>query len=171
VTAATILALPGVAAAQIATPDSVSGSGNANCGLLEVSATSGPSGENPTGHFSCEFLISGPVTCLNVQGSVALMTIQTQFGFPAALRVTDNGPAGRDQVEAIPGGSRGCAQPEPSYDDLGFTGDIVVIDAAPLPTSTNQCRNGGWRNFPGFKNQGDCVSFVATGGRNQPSGP
>ena len=20
--------------------------------------------------------------------------------------------------------------------------------------------NGGWRNFPGFQNQGDCVSFV-----------
>jgi streptogramin lyase len=28
------------------------------------------------------------------------------------------------------------------------------------PTTTNDCRNGGWRNFPGFKNQGDCVSFV-----------
>jgi DNA-binding beta-propeller fold protein YncE len=29
-----------------------------------------------------------------------------------------------------------------------------------LPTSKDQCKNGGWRNFPGFKNQGDCVSFV-----------
>jgi hypothetical protein len=36
------------------------------------------------------------------------------------------------------------------------------------PTSKDQCKNGGWRNFPGFKNQGDCVSFVATGGRNPP---
>ncbi len=32
-----------------------------------------------------------------------------------------------------------------------------------------QCRDGGWRGF-GFKNQGDCVSFVATGGKNPPSG-
>jgi hypothetical protein len=34
------------------------------------------------------------------------------------------------------------------------------------PTSIEQCMNGGWRNFtnPRFKNQGDCVSFVAKRG-------
>jgi len=40
----------------------------------------------------------------------------------------------------------------------------------PPPTSKDQCRNGGWRNLPQFKNQGDCTSFVATGGKNPPSG-
>jgi hypothetical protein len=40
-----------------------------------------------------------------------------------------------------------------------------------LPTSKEQCKNGGWRSFPGFKNQGDCVSFVATGGKNPPAQP
>jgi hypothetical protein len=31
------------------------------------------------------------------------------------------------------------------------------------------CKKGGWTSFAnGFKNQGDCVSFVATGGRNKP---
>ena len=24
-----------------------------------------------------------------------------------------------------------------------------------------ECKKGGWRNFPQFKNQGQCVSFVA----------
>jgi hypothetical protein len=48
---------------------------------------------------------------------------------------------------------------------------VVVVDAPPLPTSKEQCRLGGWRNFPGFKNQGDCVSFVATTGKNPPAGP
>ena len=43
--------------------------------------------------------------------------------------------------------------------------------AVPLPTSTDQCRNGGWKTFGVFKNQGDCVSFVATKGKNPPSGP
>jgi hypothetical protein len=35
------------------------------------------------------------------------------------------------------------------------------------PTTSAQCMNGGWRNFtnPRFKNQGDCVSFVASQGR------
>jgi hypothetical protein len=28
------------------------------------------------------------------------------------------------------------------------------------PTSKDQCKHGGWRDYPGFKNQGDCVSFV-----------
>ena len=36
-----------------------------------------------------------------------------------------------------------------------------------LPTSTNQCQKGGYASF-GFKNQGDCLSFVATHGKNEP---
>jgi hypothetical protein len=38
-----------------------------------------------------------------------------------------------------------------------------------LPTTKDQCKNGGWRNFAGFKTQGDCVSFVATKGKNPPA--
>lgn len=36
------------------------------------------------------------------------------------------------------------------------------------PTSKAECKKGGWEQFnnPTFKNQGDCVSYVATGGRN-----
>jgi len=49
-----------------------------------------------------------------------------------------------------------------------FPQDYVVTDAKPLPTSKEQCKNGGWRTYGVFKNQGDCVSFVATGGKNPP---
>ena len=39
------------------------------------------------------------------------------------------------------------------------------------PTSRGQRKNGGWKSFgTAFKNQGDCVSFVASGGKNQPTG-
>ena len=39
------------------------------------------------------------------------------------------------------------------------------------PTSKSQCRHGGWKSFGTmFRNQGDCMSFVATGGKNPPSG-
>jgi hypothetical protein len=32
-----------------------------------------------------------------------------------------------------------------------------------LPTSKGQCKKGGWKNFGNtFKNQGDCIGFVAT---------
>ena len=49
--------------------------------------------------------------------------------------------------------------------------DAFVVKIAPLPTSRDQCKNGGWRIFGVFKNQGDCVSFVASKGKNPPSGP
>jgi hypothetical protein len=52
-------------------------------------------------------------------------------------------------------------------DDLAFTASF----SPPLPTSTAQCMNGGWKTYGVFKNQGDCVSFVASGGKNPPSGP
>jgi len=38
-----------------------------------------------------------------------------------------------------------------------------------LPTTTEQCFNGGWQTFKVFKNQGDCVSFVASKGKNPPA--
>ena len=39
-----------------------------------------------------------------------------------------------------------------------------------LPTTAEQCRDGGWERFGIFKNQGDCLSFVATDGGNPPVG-
>ena len=48
---------------------------------------------------------------------------------------------------------------------------LVVVDAPPPPPTTkDQCKDEGWRNYIGFKNQGQCVSFVATGGKNQTVG-
>jgi DNA-binding beta-propeller fold protein YncE len=40
---------------------------------------------------------------------------------------------------------------------------IAVRPLPRAPTSKDQCKNGGWHNFPQFHNQGDCVSFVQTG--------
>jgi Tol biopolymer transport system component len=58
-------------------------------------------------------------------------------------------------------------------DGNGFEDAFVRVVT---PTAgKDQCKNGGWRNFTGnpgpFRNQGDCVSFFARGGRNQLSGP
>ena len=35
----------------------------------------------------------------------------------------------------------------------------------PMPSTKDDCKNGGWETYGVFKNQGDCVSFVATGGQ------
>jgi hypothetical protein len=52
-----------------------------------------------------------------------------------------------------------------------FNSDAFVAKIATLPTSIDECKNGGWKTFGVFRNQGDCVSFVASGGKNPPSGP
>ncbi len=48
--------------------------------------------------------------------------------------------------------------------------NISAVLSAALPTTKDECKNGGWQSFDVFKNQGDCVSFVATGGTNPPAG-
>jgi hypothetical protein len=45
----------------------------------------------------------------------------------------------------------------------------------PTPTNKDQCKNGGWTGYADaagrpFKNQGDCVSYSATGGKNKAGG-
>jgi hypothetical protein len=42
--------------------------------------------------------------------------------------------------------------------DFGFKTYVTPT----APTSKDQCKNGGWKAFPQFKNQGECVSFVAS---------
>jgi hypothetical protein len=46
---------------------------------------------------------------------------------------------------------------------------LTQLAAQPFPTSKDQCKNGAWRTYGVFKNEGDCVSFVATGGKNLPA--
>jgi len=166
-----LLAMPLVSVAAPKPPpqplqDSVTGSGQSSscAGIFEIDARSGPSGENPTGQATCSILITGPVSCLNVSGNVALLTVQTATFGPVGVRITDNGTSG-DRLEAFPDQAGvGCATPLGFYVVFTFSGDIVVVDAPPLPTSKEQCKNGGWRNFGDtFRNQGQCVAFVQRG--------
>jgi hypothetical protein len=48
------------------------------------------------------------------------------------------------------------------------TFDFEAVDPLVLPTSKDDCKNGGWADFnnPTFKNQGECVSLVASQGRS-----
>jgi hypothetical protein len=140
----------------------------------QITATSGPSGENPTGRISAVFegvgpFFEGPVTCLSVQDNVALVKTQDSlFGLLLAFRITDNAGLGiGDLVEttfASPGASDCPAESSYIRMDRVTSGDIAVEDAPPLPASTDQCKDGGWRAFGGtFSNQGQCVASVQRG--------
>jgi hypothetical protein len=67
------------------------------------------------------------------------------------------------------------SQPGTDFDTSSFIDNLRLTRSTPSPTSTNDCKNGGWQNLADrsgghFKNQGDCVSYVATGGKNTAAG-
>jgi hypothetical protein len=143
-------------------------------------------GPTPGSSFSTD----SDATCLSVSGRVAIIGLAGHGfirTFPSVVaglvRVVDAGglDSGADTFEfayqsapfsgpPLPGPTNCSTFPgtfprDPFFfpDFTNETGDVVVTDAQPFATSKDQCRNGGWRNFPQFKNQGQCVAFVNHG--------
>ncbi|HSL25388.1 MAG TPA: Calx-beta domain-containing protein [Acidimicrobiia bacterium] len=58
----------------------------------------------------------------------------------------------------------------PSSDDVKIADNDGTAPTGNMPANKDQCKKGGWQTFGVFKNQGDCVSWVATGGKNPPAG-
>jgi hypothetical protein len=144
--------------------DAVSEAGGANpSGQVNYFVGAGPtSGKN----------VSATVVCLSVSGNTAVIGFQGNSIRPleppvpvvGELVVADNGPV--DSLLDTVGlsergtGTANCAAPG-FVSSMPVAGDVIVHPPA-VPASKDQCKNGGWKNFPGFKNQGQCVSFVAT---------
>jgi hypothetical protein len=136
---------------------------------IDIKAQSGPTGENPSGRGT--FLVfgfiqvDGPVTCLRVTGKTAIFNVQDQASGSGvvAVSVTDNGGGGQDLMTTL-GGVGSSRAPTDCSPFVGLTdtltnGRATVVDAAPLPTSKQQCKSGGWAQY-GFANQGQCIKFV-----------
>jgi hypothetical protein len=178
---------PGASAAPLL--DTVNVTGSTSDGFvtnINISAHGGTSGQNPSGTASATenltnppMQVSGPVTCLSVTGpdrgagtsaapTTATLNVQT-FTFAGVIKVmvVDKGGNGGDEFlfdATFSGPPTDCSpiSPQAPLATL-FPGRAVVFDAPVLPTSKDQCKDGGWKNFPQFKNQGDCVSFVEKG--------
>jgi hypothetical protein len=155
------------AASPPPTQDSVvltSGPAVAGFTISTLNATSGPSGENPTGRVDFAgfpFHDMGPVTCLAVSGNSATLNFSDEIGIFSGniltVEVVDNDP---DAFRPLPLFRAPTDCSPPSVDLLPLSsGDITVTDAQPLPTSKDQCQKGGYAQF-GFKNLGGCVAFV-----------
>jgi hypothetical protein len=140
-------------------------------------AHSGPSGENPTGTVRIDIetnppgkftLDTGPVTCLNVAGNRATVGARFLNVGRGVFFLEDNNGAGEDRSSPgppipTPDPSVCPATPSNALSPI-VDGDITVHDAPALPTSKDQCKRGGWRNFgTRFKNEGQCVAFVQHG--------
>jgi hypothetical protein len=50
-----------------------------------------------------------------------------------------------------------AGEQEPEHHKRKFP---TPVPCTSVPTSVDQCKNGGWQQFGCFKNQGQCVSFV-----------
>jgi hypothetical protein len=135
----------------------------------ELSATSGPNGENPTGevsfNLSHQFFDVGPVTCLAVSGNSATLNyVSGRFFQIVTLHVVDDIPTSPPGFNDTFSGflflgraPTDCSPPEENGFGL-ISGDIAVVDSQP-PTTKDQCLNNGWKQF-GFANQGLCLAFV-----------
>ena len=53
--------------------------------------------------------------------------------------------------------------------DASYSDNNGVYKIAVRRANGEDCKKGGWVAFGVFKNQGDCVSFFATGGKNPPA--
>ena len=112
---------------------------------------------------------SGSATNVNEAPVCYLATITNASGTFA-----DRGRAPVNFSSTYVGNPQGEPPPESQlsrtfYED--FVSDPTALCAGPLPTNAEQCKKGGWRQYGVFKNQGDCVSYVRTGGKNPPAGP
>jgi hypothetical protein len=105
-----------------------------------------------------QVLIPGELTVISVPAGVS-------------ARIHDNGD-GTFQVQNFGGGD--VTVTTDGVSSTVGSGASSSVDGVNLPTNKDQCKKDGWRAFHNgtarFKNQGDCVSFVATGGKNPPAG-
>jgi hypothetical protein len=141
--------------------------------------------------------VSGPVDWNNLQAGATYtivydLTVPNPFGVPFAYEpnVHVNGEVSSSQT-CCAGPSNAVSFADSTLDDGIFergqitysvaqtvdswsieNGSFLEISYQGLlllaPTSQGQCHDGGWRQYDMFKNQGDCVSYVATNGTNQP---
>ncbi len=176
----------------------VTGSGASNAAEFDVGHTSSSPGTDPEGgglyqtvtSGSGSYILSADIASNNPafgqNGSCGLFELMLDGNVVAShdfgacpgdatqrfsLASPDVGlPAGAHEVRVLitrPYGED-PGSPHEYVDNVALT-LVSSLPTPSLPTAKQQCTNGGWKAFSGFKNQGDCVSYVATGGRNQPA--
>ena len=157
---------------------------------FRIDARSGPSGEFPSGTIHASQFLFGSfdfaVTCLTVSGNRAAMAGRwipptpapppppPGLSYPSSIlvEVEDHPGTAQDRLDfdirdfpfpdPVPAPT-GCATTTAELQALR-SGSLTVTDAAPLPTSKDDCKDGGWRDFGAmFPNHGACVSSVQRG--------
>jgi DNA-binding beta-propeller fold protein YncE len=80
----------------------------------------------------------------------------------ASVYVTNDGDNSVSQYSVFAGGALSMKSPPMVAAGFGPEG-IAIGPAVLVPATKAQCKNNGWRNFPQFKNQGQCIGFYNDG--------
>jgi choice-of-anchor C domain-containing protein len=128
----------------------------------------------------------------NPDGGPMLMTLDVSAtGVPSVAKSFDTGVSGNTRAEmnwteehyvfvatdtntVLTFASTMTGSPYgPALDNVTITETPPAT--TPIPTTKDECKTAGWialadTDAVAFKNQGDCVSYVATGGRNPAAG-
>ncbi len=148
---------------------------------LSIDARSGPVGQSPAGTVliaTPDGEVTGTVTCVSVKGALATVGVRLDRALPggvsaALIDIADYSSVPNSGLEDFVAFTPVASAPSqcafPLSPNLGYSeasnGTFIVAPAPALPTSQDQCKAGGWQSFPGFKNQGQCVSFVQRGAK------
>ena len=150
-----------------------------------------PTGADAAGNFYYRAFIDVPSNAVNPSLSGQYYSDNQGTVFVNGSQVAQNNPCG-GVGEGADYGYQGAPATSfsspltPGSNTLSFTVNncatgptgidfTATVTYTLYPTAKEQCKDGGWQNYTDrngtpFKNQGDCVSYVATDGRNQASG-
>ena len=170
-----------------ACPGSVvgSGSGVINGGALTAVVTvfnGQPSGGSPTIYLHLSVANDAVIEVL--VGTLGPSARGGDFGTQISIPIPNTGTTlthlnfTLDNLEPAPGHhyvSARCNDPDHLWNFIAdftyldsSTGSASASEVCQLPgptvsTSKDECKNGGWRDFPDFQNQGQCIAFVNHG--------
>jgi hypothetical protein len=151
-------------------------------GVIMTAVTNLPANQTTVyGTFDCpgysptiSIAFSTPVSNLSLQvmngeTSTVSYTVASDLGGTVTKSLVANFSSGADTFALPDDGitSVTIARTTPSSVWDFFIDNISFVA---FPITTAECKNGGWQAYGVFKNQGDCVSWVATNGRNEPAG-
>ena len=118
---------------------------------------------DPAGTSTVTVVAGGPAQVSAVLNGLPVVLVVWEGG---SVTYTETlGPAG-----SLVGLSIGSVTGNVTLNGSVLAGSITLVGP---PQTADACKKGEWEafNFPGtFKNQGDCVSYVVTGRKNQPTG-
>jgi hypothetical protein len=121
----------------------------------QYGAAYGPAGSSVTYTEPCALVTTAPMGALvgTLDGG------NTWFALGAGLTVITG-------IGNLGFSANDCA---PAPLDFGYWGDntgsvnVSVTSTLRMPTLSSQCKQGGWKKYGIFENQGDCVSYVVEG--------